>query len=448
MMKGNQVAIPKSQCLPVSPHQQFTSGRSPLPKLQSAAEKPATTKNNTAWRNSIFGIFFLCGYAFATWVARLPAVREQLHLSTADVGVLLLALAIGSIGGLAFAPGLLAKLGVRRGITVGLLCLGVALAVLGAVTDLMGNVPAAIAVLVFYGFVFSATDVMMNVDGAAVERAIGKTLLPLMHAFFSFGTIVGAVTGAAAARVNLGVMWNFAIVGILVIALGMFFVRNLTELEPVGEKSVDDDTAGQSWIQRVLGVFRDGHLMLIGLMVAGLAFAEGSANDWLTIASVDDHDFTEAGGALVFGAFVTAMTAGRIFGGPVIDRFGHKRALVVMGIMGLAGIALFILAPAPWAVFTGALLWGLGGSLGFPVGMSVAAAHPTDGARRVGIVAIFGYSSMLIGPPVLGFLGEHFGVLNAFILVAVILFLTLLITPRATHLARAQGAHLDKQNIT
>ena len=195
-----------------------------------------------------------------------------------------------------------------------------------------------------------------------------------------------------------------------------------------------------SWIQRVFGVFRDGHLMLIGLMVAGLAFAEGSANDWLAIASVDDHHFTEAAGALVFGAFVTAMTAGRFFGGPVIDRFGHKRALVSMGILGLAGIALFIVAPAPWAVFTGALLWGLGGSLGFPVGMSVAAAHPTDGPRRVGIVAIFGYSSMLIGPPVIGFLGEHFGLLNAFILVAVVLFLTLLITPRATNPERAARA--------
>ncbi|GAA1495967.1 MFS transporter [Paeniglutamicibacter kerguelensis] len=411
-----------------------------MPKQQAATDRILTTKSHSAWRNSIFGIFFLCGYAFATWVARLPAVREELALTTADVGILLFAVAIGSIGGLAFAPNILARMGVRRGIATGLVSLGLALAALGAVTDLTSNVPAVILILVFYGFVFSATDVMMNVDGAAVERAVGKTLLPMMHAFFSLGTIVGAVSGAAAARANISVVWNFAAVGLLIILLGLFFVRNVTPLEPAGEKSADGDTAGMSWIQRVFGVFRDGRLMLIGLMVAGLAFAEGSANDWLTIASVDDHHFTEAAGALVFGTFVTAMTAGRFFGGPVIDRFGHKRALVFMGILGLAGIALFIVAPAPWAVFTGALLWGLGGSLGFPVGMSVAAAHPTDGPRRVGIVAIFGYSSMLIGPPVIGFLGEHFGLLNAFILVAVVLFLTLLITPRATNPERAARA--------
>ena len=400
--------------------------------MSKAPVEVGPMRSNTAWRNSIFGIFFLCGFAFATWVARLPAVRVQLELSTADVGILLFSLAIGSIGGLAFAPGILARMGVRRGITMGLLSLGAALAVLGGVTEVLGSTVGAMVVLVIYGFVFSATDVMMNVDGAAVERSLGKTVLPMMHAFFSFGTIVGAVLGAGAAQFNVDVMWNFAIVGTLVMALGVYFARNVSGLAAPGQPDPAGVPAQASWWRRSTRVFRDGHLMLIGLMVAGLAFAEGTANDWLTIASVDDHGFSEANGALVFGAFVTAMTAGRIFGGPLIDRIGHKRVLVFMGVLGLAGIVLFILAPAPWAVFSGALLWGLGGSLGFPVGMSVAAAHPTDGPRRVGIVAVFGYSSMLIGPPVLGFLGEHFGVLRAFIVVAAILLLTLLITPKAT----------------
>ena len=426
-----------SACLgrltPTAKIHRFSVERLPLHSKSEAPVEATRLPTNTAWRNSIFGIFFLCGFAFATWVARLPAVRVQLELSTSDVGILLFSLAIGSIGGLAFAPGILARLGIRRGITLGMLSMGAALAVLGGMTEVLGSTVGAMAILVFYGFVFSATDVMMNVDGAAVERSLGKTVLPMMHAFFSFGTIIGAVLGAGASRLDIDVMWNFAVVGVLIMGLGVYFVRNVSGLDPPPVQGSATGPAADTWWQRLAALFRDGHLMLIGLMVAGLAFAEGTANDWLTIASVDDHGFTEATGALVFGAFVAAMTAGRIFGGPLIDRLGHKRVLVTMGILGLAGIVLFILAPAPWAVFTGALLWGLGGSLGFPVGMSVAAAHPTDGPRRVGIVAVFGYSSMLIGPPVLGFLGEHFGVLNAFILVAAILLLTLLITPKATN---------------
>lgn len=399
---------------------------------------------STAWRNSIFGIFFLCGFAFATWVSRLPAVRVQLDLSTSDVGILLFSLAIGSIGGLAFAPGILGRLGIRRGIKLGLLSLGAALVVLGGVTEMLGNTGGAMAVLAFYGFVFSATDVMMNVDGAAVERSLGKTVLPMMHAFFSFGTIIGAVLGAAAARLDIDVMWNFSIVGALIMGLGLYFVRNVSGLEPAPDGSLTASATPANRWRRIGALFRDGHLMLIGLMVAGLAFAEGTANDWLTIAAVDDHGFSEANGALVFGAFVAAMTAGRIFGGPLIDRAGHKQVLMFMGMLGLSGIVLFIVATSPWAVFAGALLWGLGGSLGFPVGMSVAAAHPTEGPRRVGIVAVFGYSSMLVGPPVLGFLGEHFGVLRAFILVAVVLLLTLMITPKAT---AVQGPAAAAQRI-
>lgn len=356
----------------------------------------------------------------------------QLELSTSDVGILLFSLAIGSIGGLAFAPGILARLGIRRGIKLGLLSLGAALVALGGVTEMLGSTGGAMVVLAVYGFVFSATDVMMNVDGAAVERSLDKTVLPMMHAFFSFGTIIGAVLGAGAARFDIDVMWNFTIVGALIMGLGLYFVRNVSGLEPVPNGAPAAIPAPENRWRRIRVLFRDGHLMLIGLMVAGLAFAEGTANDWLTIAAVDDHGFSEANGALVFGAFVAAMTAGRIFGGPLIDRAGHKQVLMFMGLLGLSGIVLFIVATSPWAVFTGALLWGLGGSLGFPVGMSVAAAHPTEGPRRVGIVAVFGYSSMLVGPPVLGFLGEHFGVLRAFTVVAVVLLLTLVITPKAT----------------
>lgn len=415
-----------------------------MPNPSRAISIAPQSTNHMTWRNSIFGIFFLCGFVFATWVARLPAVREQLELSTSDVGVLLFSMAVGSIGGLAFAPSISARLGIRRGIRLGLLTLGIAMSLLGVATEALGSTVSAMVILVVYGFVFSATDVMMNVDGAALERSLGKTILPMMHAFFSFGTIIGAVAGAGAARLGIDVMLNFAGAGVLTMGLGLFFVRNVSGRAASVEPSTEKPEEHRCWHRRLTGLMREGNLLLIGLMVAGLAFAEGTANDWLTIASVDDHGFSEATGALVFGAFVAAMTVGRVFGGPLIDRMGHKRVLVFMGVLGLAGIVLFIVAPAPWAVFAGAVLWGLGGSLGFPVGMSVAASHPTNGPRRVGIVAVFGYSSMLIGPPVLGFLGEHFGVLHAFILVAGILLLTLLITPKAT---AAPASHQAPQRV-
>lgn len=384
-----------------------------------------------AWRNAVFGIFMLCGLGFATWVARLPTVRVRMNLSTADVGVLLLGLALGSIIGLAFAPSIMARLGNRGGLRTALCGMGASAVLLGIGTDLFAHQGASIIMLALFGFCFSVADVLMNVEGAAVEKACGRTLLPLMHAFFSFGTILGALAGAGAAALGVPVVLNFSLMGTAVAVAGIFVVRYVPITGNTQAEAVVREPLGVR-IRSSMAVAKDPSLILIGLMVAGMAFAEGSANDWLPIAVVDGHDFDEVGGALVYGVFVTAMTAGRVMGGPLIDVLGRRRVLLLLGTVGLAGVCLFIFTTSDTVVIIGAVLWGLGGSLGFPVGISVAADHPTDAARRVSVVALYGYSAFLIGPPVIGFLGEHYGILNAFLFVVAMLTLALLLTPRAT----------------
>ena len=51
----------------------------------------------TAARNATALAFFLNGFAFASWVSRIPQVREDLSLSNGELGTLLLALALGSL---------------------------------------------------------------------------------------------------------------------------------------------------------------------------------------------------------------------------------------------------------------------------------------------------------------------------------------------------------------
>ncbi len=59
------------------------------------------------------------------------------------------------------------------------------------------------------------------------------------------------------------------------------------------------------------------------------------------------------------------------------------------------------------------LLWGIGASLGFPLTISAASDTGPDAPKRVSVVAITGYLAFLVGPPLLGFLGEHFGLRSA-----------------------------------
>jgi MFS family permease len=125
------------------------------------------------------------------------------------------------------------------------------------------------------------------------------------------------------------------------------------------------------------------------------------------------------------------MTAGRFVGTGLIDRFG--RVVVLWGTMVLAaaGVLLIVFADAAVLVVLGIVLWGVGASLGFPVGMSAAADDPAKAAARVSVVSTIGYTAFLGGPPLLGFLGSHFGVLEALLVVSLILVPSAFAVPAA-----------------
>jgi MFS family permease len=197
-----------------------------------------------------------------------------------------------------------------------------------------------------------------------------------------------------------------------------------------------------AWRERLresLSVWADMRLILIGVVMLGMSFAEGSANDWIALAAVDGHDMSKTSGALVFGVFAVAMTAGRVVGGPIIDRFGRVPVLRACAVLGVVGLLLFILAPTIWLLVVGIVLWGIGASLGFPVGMSAAADDPKRAAARVSAVAIIGYFAFLVGPPVLGFLGQHIGILNALYVILVLMVLAGLAAPAARERDRSRA---------
>lgn len=127
-------------------------------------------------------------------------------------------------------------------------------------------------------------------------------------------------------------------------------------------------------------------------------------------------------GALALAVFSVGMTVVRLFGGPLVDRFGRVAVLRVLAVAAASGILLFILGSNLPLILTGAALWGIGASLGFPLGMSAAADDPAKAAARVSAAATIGYIAFLGGPPILGFIAHHIGLLNTlFILVALVI---------------------------
>ncbi|KQR51007.1 MFS transporter permease [Leifsonia sp. Leaf336] len=409
---------------------------------------PTTTRSSRelrVWRNAVFVIFILSGLAMATWVARIPGVRDDLGLgrNPSSVGLLILGMSVGAIVGLSVSSLVMVRFGPHKGMVGSLTIVAIGTLLIGFGSSVFHAVPLVAIGLILLGFGNGMVDVMMNVEGTAVEREIGKTLMPLMHAFFSFGTVLGAGIGAAAAALHIAVSWHLSVIAVLMVAVALVAIRYIPREAELGDET--DAQPRMPFGQRLrasLAVWADWRLILIGVVMLGMAFGEGSANDWIALATVDGHGQQNSTGAVVFGFFVAAMTLGRVLGGPIVDRVGRVMAIRATAAMGVAGLLLFILGGPLWVVVLGTVLWGFGVSLGFPLGMSAASEGQDNPAARVSAVAIIGYCAFLVGPPLIGFLGKEFGLLNALYLILVLLVASFLAAPAVRPLAerRARAA--------
>jgi MFS family permease len=146
---------------------------------------------------------------------------------------------------------------------------------------------------------------------------------------------------------------------------------------------------------------------------------------------VDGRGFSNAEGALWLGFFTAGMMIGRISGVYLLDRFGRVPVLQWSAATALVGLSLVLLVDIAAISVIGTLLWGLGSSLGFPVGMSAAADNPEGSAARVSAVATVAYSAFLIGPPLIGGLGEITGLLTALWVVVALVAVSFIAAPAA-----------------
>jgi MFS family permease len=380
---------------------------------------PETTLSPTRVRaatRATYVAFAGSGFVFASWAARIPQVRDHLQLSPSRLGLVLLAVAAGSVVALPLSGHLVSRFGSRRVVATmaALLAVGLAVVSLGYLT----GIPLLVAGLVVLGFANGAWDVAMNVQGAVVERLLGRSIMPRFHAGFSLGTVAGALVSAAMVAAAVPVPVHLAVVGVVTAVLVVLGTRAFAP-DYEDEDGADDGVATEP--VRALDAWQERRTLLVGVFVLAFAFAEGTGNDWISVAVIDGYHASATVGALTFAVFLAAMTTGRWFGPALLDRYGRVRVVRTLCAVALVGLVVFVFGPSTPVAFAGALLWGLGTSLGFPVGMSAGADEPRRAAARVSVIASIGYCAFLGGPPLVGFLGDRAGVLHALTAVAVLL---------------------------
>ncbi len=389
------------------------------------------------WTFGVLIVFTMFGFGFGNWLARIPAVRDRLDASTFEMSVIGLTLAAGSLLGLVFAGRTVTWLGPRQSILYG--ALGQALFMpLGATLLWFGMPIPGMLALACFGFFFSTSDVAMNVSGAAAERALGKSRMPILHGGYSFGGVSAMGVGALAEMLKIPVPVHLAAVFIVIIAGVLVAIRSIPGVEPVepaaepvpvntntgpiqllanpaAETAPPKHTSYNPW--------RDPRIIVIGFVAMSLSLTEGTATDWLPLALADHRGFSNSAAALALGVFFVAMLTTRAAGSWLLERFGRVWILRASAITAGASIVLINVLPFSWAAYICAGLWGVGSALGFPIGISAAADDPTKAVRGVATVSAIAYAAFLVGPMAIGLLGEHLGLLNAFLpLVAFLIF--------------------------
>ncbi|MGO1539780.1 MAG: MFS transporter [Leucobacter sp.] len=361
-------------------------------------------------------LFLVQGLALASWVSRTPAIRDLISASTAEMGLVLFGLSVGSMVGVLSSGRLVARFGARRVSITGVTFVSASMPVVGIGADIGVQIIVAFGLFLF-GLGMGVGEIAINIEGAVVEQEAAKPFLHALHGYFSLGTVIGAAFGILATGQQIPVELHLGGAGVVAFVALLWAMTSMPSYT---------GRVGAAERRSMIGtkrpaVWKDPRILLIGGIVLAMALAEGTANDWLPLIMVDGHGFSPSAGSAVFMVFAISMTVGRFAGGPVLRRFGRAAVLAASAVFGVIGMALVAFVDHQAVAAVAVVLWGLGTSLGFPVAISAAGDSGPNAAARVSLVATLGYIAFLVGPPLLGFVGEHVGLRYSLIIPMVIM---------------------------
>ncbi|MFI7461322.1 MFS transporter [Nonomuraea sp. NPDC049646] len=401
--------------------------------MSARTGSPDSRASATAVR-ATYLVFAALGLAGATWASRLPHIRERMDLDAASVGLLLLLIAVGGVMVLPLAGPIVTRVGPRWAVTAVALLVG---AGLGAMAFGFAFWPPLLFMGLFVlGTATGVWDVAVTVHAAAVERRLGQVLMPRFFAGFSAGTVAGACFGALMSALRVPVSLHVGAVALLIALLTPWAARHfLSEPRPAHPPRVNAPKAGPA-------AWREPRTVVIGLLALAFALAEGAGSNWISLAVIDRDRTTAAVGTLAYAAFLAAVTLGRWLGPLIVDRLGRSAALRAAAGSACAGIVLFAFGPGLWTEFAGALLWGTGAALGFPIGLSAGADDPARVAARVTVITSIAYCGFVGGPPLIGLLADRTALATALLVVAALMAASITLTGAASPTAQeaAQAA--------
>lgn len=337
--------------------------------------------------------FFLNGFIYSNWGARLPRIQELYNADDGRIAVVLFAMSLGAVAAMPFTGWVIIRHG-SRVITL------VALILYCIFVPLIPLMPAFPALLILYltmGISTGMLDVAMNAQAVMIENEYKRPIMTSFHALFSIGMALGPWCAVLFEKLQFDLSAHFTII-IAVSLVAVFWVsRNLVHDRP-------DPTLKE---EGPLFRFPNKALLSVGIIAFCCMMGEGAMAEWTVNYMENVALASKLIAPIALSAFATAMTLGRIFGDGIRAAWGDTKLIMAGGTMASVGLLLTVMVPLPWTVIFGTFLVGLGLSTIVPIAYSIAGNEKgLPSGVGLAMVTTVGYSGFLFGAPIIGFIAD------------------------------------------
>lgn len=365
-------------------------------------------RNNThtlATQRATRAAFLVAGISMSAWAPLVPFARERLGVSDASLGSLLLFLGAGSLIAMPLTGWLVARFGCKNT----MLCSSLLIMMMLPLLAILPTPWMLALALALFGAGLGTLDVAMNFQAVEVEKQADRPMMSGFHAFYSLGGIIGA--GAVSLLLWVG-LTPVAAIGVIIVMLLLLMVFSLPHL--LNERIHQSDTP--------LFVIPRGWVAFLGLLCFILFLAEGAVLDWGALLLIQTRDLPVAQAGLGYAIFSVAMTIGRLTGDRVVKRFSRYSVMVSGCCLAALGIALAVWLPQPQIALLAFLLVGFGLANTVPMLFTAVGAQKTMPANlAISAMTTIGYTGILTGPALIGYISQWLSLSIAFSLIALLL---------------------------
>lgn len=361
----------------------------------------------------IFLCFFMFAFTLGAMLSRMPDLQRMIGVTESELGLTLIGMSIGALISLTFASPFVARLGARK--TAYVTIMGTALCY--ALVPFMPTAPAVFAVLFVAGLLAGALEINLNVETDRLEAQLGRSIMNRSHGFWSLGFFVTALIGAGVRQAGISMQLHLGVAVAVTLVVAAFVIAGISNAPERADAHADPAP-----------LIAFPTLGLLPFCMLGIAafLVEGSGIDWSAIYMRDVFAVEPFIGGLGLTLFAFFMAMTRLFIDPVVDRFGPRAVAATLLALSALGVLLVGVAPIPSLALVGFALMGLGCSAVYPLAVS-ATAQRTDRPAAVNVAALgqVTFVVFFLGPPLLGFVAEHLGIRNSYLVVLPLIVLAL-----------------------